>query len=77
MNPYRVSPEEFLKNSRLPVRVLPTEADMYEEMAEIIVSAIVENNGRAVVICPVGPIGQYPVLPRKIYERRISLRDVC
>ena len=50
MNPYRVSPEEFLKNSRLPVRVLPTEADMYEEMAEIIVSAIVENNGRAVVI---------------------------
>ncbi len=76
MNPYRVSPEEFLKNSRLPVRVLPTEADMYEEMAEIIVSAIVENNGRAVVICPVGPIGQYPVLARKINERRISLRDV-
>ena len=30
MNPYQVSAEEFLRNSRIPIRVLPTEMDMYE-----------------------------------------------
>lgn len=76
MNPYQVSAEEFLRNSRIPIRVLPTEADMYEEMADIIISTIRKNNGHAVVICPVGPIGQYPILARKINEQQVNLRNV-
>ena len=35
MNIYTCSPEELMKNARLPLRVMETESAMYEEMAEI------------------------------------------
>ena len=65
---YTCTPEEFLKNARLPVRVMETEADMMEEIAQLMFEAIVAkpNNGKTVIICPVGPIAQYPILAEKI-----------
>lgn len=78
VNTYYCSSEEFVKNSKIPVRVMQTEADMMEEIAELMASVIEKNNAKGektVIICPVGPIGQYPILAKKVNERNISLQN--
>lgn len=73
---YHVSPEEVRKSALMPLRVMKSEADMYEEMAGIMADAIAKNGGgRTVIILPVGPIGQYAPLARMINERRLSLKN--
>ena len=75
---YTCTPEEFLANARLPVRVMETEADMMEEIAQLMFDAIVAkpNNGKTVIICPVGPIAQYPILAQKINDANQDLSHV-
>ena len=78
VNTYYCSSEDFVKNSKIPVRVMQTEADMMEEIAELMAAAIEENNAKGektVIICPVGPIGQYPIFAKKVNERNISLKN--
>ena len=78
INTYYCSSEDFVKNSKIPVRVMDTEAAMMEEIAELMASTIEANNAkgeRTVIICPVGPIGQYPIFANKVNERNISLKD--
>lgn len=78
INTYYCSSEDFVKNSKIPVRVMQTEAAMMEEIAELMASAIEANNAKGektVIICPVGPIGQYPIFANKVNERNISLKD--
>ena len=78
VNTYYCSSEEFVKNSKIPVRVMQTEADMMEEIAELMAAAIEKNNAKGektVIICPVGPIGQYPIFAKKVNERNISLKN--
>ena len=76
-NTYSCSPEDFLKNSRIPVRVLESEQAAYNEIAGIMVDTIVKNGeGRTVFICPVGPVAQYPVFVEMVNERKISLKNV-
>ena len=73
---YTCTPEELMKKSRLPLRVMPTEAAMYEEMAELMADIIEKKQGETtVIICPVGPIGQYPILAGKINSRRLDLKN--
>ena len=75
---YYCSSEEFVKNSKIPVRIMQTEAMMMEEIAELMASCIEANNAKGektVIICPVGPIGQYPILAQKVNERNISLKN--
>ncbi len=73
---YKMSREEFLKNARIPTRVMQTEAMMYEEIAQIMVDTIVKNgDGQTVIICPVGPIGQYPIFAEKVNKMRLSLKN--
>lgn len=77
-NTYYCSSQDFVKNSKIPVRVMKTEADMYEEIAELMASAIEKNNAKSkktVIICPVGPIGQYPIFASKVNERNINLKN--
>ena len=78
INTYYCSSEDFVKNSKIPVRVMQTEADMMEEIAELMASVIEKNNAKGektVIICPVGPIGQYPFFAQKVNERNISLQN--
>jgi len=78
INTYYCSSEDFVKNSKIPVRVMQTEADMMEEIAELMASVIEKNNAKGektVIICPVGPIGQYPIFAQKVNERNISLQN--
>ncbi|HHV95986.1 MAG TPA: glucosamine-6-phosphate isomerase [Clostridiaceae bacterium] len=77
LNTYFCSPDEFLKNSRIPIRVKESEQEMYEEIAQIMIDTIVKKEGqRKVFICPVGPIGQYPLFVEKVNNMRISLKNV-
>ncbi len=73
---YTSTPEEFLKNAKLPTRVMRDEASMYEEIAQIMFDTI-KNNGdeKTVIICPVGPIGHYPIFAKKVNEAKISLKN--
>lgn len=72
---YTCSPEEFLKNSKIPVRIMD-EADMYEEIADIMVKTIEENGDKQTfIICPVGPIAQYPIFVKKVNEKNLSLKN--
>lgn len=75
---YACTPENFLKNARLPVRIMETEADMMEEIAQLMFDAIVAkpNNGKTVLICPVGPVSQYPILAEKINRAKQDLSHV-
>ncbi len=53
------------------------EDDMYEEIAQIMVDTIKAKNGeKTLIICPVGPIKQYPIFARKVNEENISLKNV-
>ena len=77
-NTYYCSSLDFVKNSKIPVRVMQTEADMMEEIAELMARTIEANNEKCeetVIICPVGPIGQYPIFAKKVNERNISLKN--
>ncbi|MBQ0101430.1 MAG: glucosamine-6-phosphate isomerase [Firmicutes bacterium] len=73
---YHCSKEEFLKNVRMPTRIMETETAMYEEMADIMVDTIRNNgDGQTVIICPVGPIGQYQIFAEKVNKLRLSLKN--
>ena len=77
MNTYTCTAEEFKNNCRIPLRVMEREDDMYEEIARIMVDTIKEKNGeKTLIICPVGPIKQYPVFARIVNEERVSLKNV-
>ena len=74
---YTCSPEEFLKNARLPVRIMENEAAMMEEIAQIMFDTIAQKKeGPLVIICPVGPVAQYPILAEKINAAKLDLSDV-
>ncbi|MBR6765539.1 MAG: hypothetical protein IKM06_03545 [Clostridia bacterium] len=73
---YYCSKEEFIKNAKLPVRVMDTGDDMYREIARIMADTI-KNNGdnQTVIICPVGPIAQYPYFVEIVNTENISLKN--
>ena len=76
LSTYTCSSEEFLKNARVPLRIL-SEPDMYREMGRIMADVIKAKNGeRTVIICPVGPILQYPEFVKIVNAERISLKNV-
>ncbi len=76
LSAYTCSPEEFLKNSRIPVRILSSDA-MFYDIARTMADIIKAKNGeRAVFICPVGPILQYPEFVKIVNAERISLKNV-
>ena len=78
LSTYTCSSEEFLKNARIPTRILP-EQQMYEEMGRIMADVIKAKNEKGehtVIICPVGPILQYPEFVKIVNAERISLKNV-
>ena len=59
--------------------LVPTEWDVYFDMALTMFEEIVKNNkaGKSTVfIVPVGPTDQYPILARLINSQQVSLKDV-
>lgn len=73
---YKCTPEEFSKNSKIPFRVMEKEEDMYQEIARLMADTIKANGEeKTVIICPVGPIMQYPVFVDIVNKERISLKN--
>lgn len=75
---YELTKEELLRNSKIPVQIMPDNETVFRAMAEEILGIIEFNNlqgKRTVLICPVGPLGQYPYLVGMINSRHISLKN--
>ncbi|MBR2847932.1 MAG: glucosamine-6-phosphate isomerase [Clostridia bacterium] len=67
------------KINNITVKTVGTEWDVYFDMALEMLSEIMKNNAagkRTVMIVPVGPTNQYPILARLVNQLRVSLRDV-
>lgn len=67
------------KINKITVKTVGTEWDVYFDMALEMLSEIMKNNAagkRTVMIVPVGPTNQYPILARLVNQLRVSLRDV-
>lgn len=76
---FRKTSEELGIDAKINVLKLGDSGEVFYEMALEMVNAIVENNalGKSTVfICPVGPVGQYPIFVRLVNCHNISLKNV-
>jgi len=74
----RLSPEEIISRAGHKLVVCNDIEALHWRFAEDIAAEIQDNNRRdqrTVLILPVGPVGQYPILANIISERQISLAD--
>jgi glucosamine-6-phosphate deaminase len=73
-------PAAHLPNrSRIPIRVVPTPADVHRACAEEMFAEMSDARDRAesiAIIVPLGPTGQYPVLADMINDASLSLDHV-
>ena len=75
---YHIPAEELGRGARVPLTVLGDSGEVFYELALEMVSTIREHNERGektVFICPVGPVGQYPIFVRLVNEERLSLKN--
>ncbi|HEX5415386.1 MAG TPA: glucosamine-6-phosphate isomerase [Chloroflexota bacterium] len=71
--------ERVVRESPIPLTVLPDPAALYAEFAATLLAEIAEHNRRGEplsIILPVGPRGQYPVLAERSNREGISWRGV-
>lgn len=77
-NYYAISKQELGENAKIPLKVLGDSGEVFYELALEMVNEIRKNNQRGkrtVMICPVGPIGQYPIFVRLINQEKLSLKN--
>ncbi len=68
------------KIENMSLKVLKTEWDVYFDMAMTMLDVIMKNNAenkKTVMIVPVGPTNQYPILAKLVNQLEVSLKDVC
>ncbi len=78
MDYYRITPQELGQDARIPILKLGDSGEVFYELAKEMVDTIRQNNGegrRTVFICPVGPVGQYPIFRRLVWEENLSLQN--
>ncbi len=79
MSYYQITAEELGKDAKIPILKLGDSAEVFYELARIMIREIRKNNQagkKTVFICPVGPIGQYPIFIRLVNEEGLSLKNV-
>ncbi len=75
---YGISEADLGKNAGIPLKVMGDSGEVFNEMAREMVREIRRCAGAgkpAVLICPVGPVGQYPVFVDLVNRERISLKN--
>ncbi|MBR4360141.1 MAG: glucosamine-6-phosphate isomerase [Clostridia bacterium] len=75
---YAIPGNELEQSPKIPLRVLGDSGEVFYEMALDMVQQIRTSNqvGKpTVLICPVGPVGQYPIFVRLVNEERLSLKN--
>lgn len=78
MDYFKLSAEELGQGAKLPILKLGDSGEVFYELALEMVNEIKGNNeqGRKTVfICPVGPVGQYPIFVRLVNREKISLKN--
>ena len=78
MDYYHISAQELGKNAKLPIVKLGDSGEVFYELAAEMCAEIRANNAagkRTVFICPVGPVGQYPIFVRLVNRDRVSLKN--
>lgn len=74
----RLSASDLGNESRIPILKLGDSGEVFYEMALQMLDVIKQNNAggkHTVLICPVGPTGQYPIFTRLVNQMRISLKN--
>lgn len=75
---FSYSKERLISEGKIPVKCLGDSGEVFYELALEMVNQIEENNKKGektVFICPVGPVGQYPIFVRLVKERKLSLNN--
>ena len=75
---FQISQEDLGKDAKIPLVKLGDSGEVFYEMALEMVNTIKEHNARGektVFICPVGPVGQYPIFVRLVNRDRVSLKN--
>ena len=78
MNYFNISAQELGKDAKIPVCKLSDSGEVFYELALEMVDTIRANNAagkKTVFICPVGPVGQYPIFVRLVNRERLSLKN--
>lgn len=78
MDFYRIPPQELGRDAKIPIQVMGDSGEVFYELAMEMVNAIRANNAagrKTVFICPVGPVGQYPIFVRLVNRERLSLQN--
>lgn len=78
MDYYHISARDLGKDAKIPVIKLGDSGEVFCELAQEMIQTIQSRNAsgeRTVFICPVGPVGQYPVFVRLVNRDRISLKN--
>lgn len=76
---YGYDKERLLQNPAIPLIVMKDNEAVYRAMAEEMAEEIKRKNRlgeRCVLICPVGPVGQYPYFVELVNREGISLKNV-
>ena len=76
---YGISQEELGRESKIPVVKMEDSIQVFKAMADCMADCIAEHNRqgkKTVFICPVGPVGQYPLFVERVNREQISLENV-
>ena len=76
---YYYNNEELLKNPKIPLIVRENNEEVFKAIADEMITEIKRHNAvgeKTVLICPVGPVGQYPYFVDRVNEEMISLKNV-
>lgn len=79
MDYFMLKKEDLAANSHIPIVTLGDAGEVFYEMALDMINHIKANNEagkETVFICPVGPVGQYPIFVRLVNEQKVSLKKV-
>ncbi|GAB1483090.1 glucosamine-6-phosphate isomerase [Treponema sp.] len=79
MDYFSLPKEELGKNAKITLVKLGSAGEVFYELALDMVNTIAlnnEQNKKTVFICPVGPVGQYPIFIRLVNEQQLSLKKV-
>lgn len=75
---YYYDKDALLASPKLPVQVMKDNESVFRAMAEEMAAEIRKNNAenrKTVLICPVGPVGQYPFFVEIVNRKGISLKN--
>ncbi len=78
MDYFSIPAQDLGRDAKIPVYPLGDSGEVFYELALQMTDAIRANNaaGRPTVfICPVGPVGQYPIFVRLVNQERLSLKN--